>query len=125
MPLHEIFKILGDAGLLGVSMPEKYGGLNLSYLANLKVMYALASIENGGLPMAIGVQTDMATPALANHGSNFLKENFLKPCITGDMVSSIGVSEPHAGSDVANIKSTAVYDSKTDEYIINGGKIWT
>lgn len=125
MPLHEIFKILGDAGLLGVSMPEEYGGLNLSYRANLEVMYALASTRNGGLPMAIGVQTDMATPALANHGSHFLKENFLKPAIAGDMVSCIGVSEPHAGSDVANIKSTATYDPKTDEYIINGGKIWT
>ena len=58
--------------------------------------------------MAIGVQSDMCTPALANFGSHELREQFLAPSIAGDMVGSIGVSETGAGSDVANIKTTAV-----------------
>ena len=124
-PLHEIFKLLGNNGLLGISMPEKYGGLNLPYHVNMDIIYEIGGIRNGSLPMAIGVQTDMSTPALAKYGNDYLKENFLAPAIAGDLVSCIGVSEHHAGSDVANIKTTAKYDAKTDEFVINGGKIWT
>ena len=72
--------------------------------------------------MSIGVQTDMATPALARFGSDEMKREFLAPSIAGDMVACIGVSEPGAGSDVASIKTTARSDG--DDYIINGGKMW-
>jgi citronellyl-CoA dehydrogenase len=72
--------------------------------------------------MAIGVQTDMATPALARFGSDELRRQFLTPAIAGDMVCSIGVSEPHAGSDVAAIKTTA--RKRGDDYVINGTKMW-
>ncbi|KZY79579.1 acyl-CoA dehydrogenase, partial [Oleiphilus sp. HI0071] len=76
----------------------------------------------GGVPLAIGVQTDMCTPALARFGSNELREEFLVPSISGDMIGCIGVSEPSAGSDVAAIKTTAKKDG--DDYIINGTKMW-
>ena len=72
--------------------------------------------------MAIGVQTDMATPALARFGSDEVRREFLKPAIAGDAVACIGVSEPGAGSDVAGIKTSARSDG--DDYIINGGKMW-
>jgi citronellyl-CoA dehydrogenase len=72
--------------------------------------------------MAIGVQTDMATPALARFGSDALREEFLAPAISGDAVACIGVSEPGAGSDVAAIKTTARSDG--DDYVIDGGKMW-
>lgn len=72
--------------------------------------------------MSIGVQTDMATPALARFGSDEMKREFLAPSIAGDMVACIGVSEPGAGSDVASIKTTARSDG--DDYVINGGKMW-
>ena len=77
----------------------------------------------GGVPMAIGVQTDMATPALARFGSDAAKEDFLRPSISGDYVACLGVSEVGSGSDVASIKTTARKDG--DDYIINGGKMWT
>jgi citronellyl-CoA dehydrogenase len=64
----------------------------------------------------------MATPALARYGSDELRKEFLAPAIAGDYVASIAVSEPHAGSDVANIKTTAVKDG--DDYVINGTKMW-
>jgi citronellyl-CoA dehydrogenase len=82
----------------------------------------LGAVRCGGVPMAIGVQTNMATPALASFGNDDIKKEFLKPAIAGDMVCSIAVSEPHAGSDVAAIKTTAVADG--DDYIINGSKMW-
>jgi len=72
--------------------------------------------------MAIGVQTDMATPALARFGSDEVRREFLAPSIAGDFVACIGVSEPGAGSDVASIKTTARSDG--DDYVINGGKMW-
>ena len=73
--------------------------------------------------MAIGVQTDMATPALARFGSDEVKKEFLAPSISGDYVACLGVSEVGAGSDVASIKTAARKDG--DDYVINGGKMWT
>lgn len=65
-------------------------------------------IDCGGIPMAIGVQCDMCTPALTNFGSDELKRNFLAPNIAGDFIGCLGVSEVGAGSDVASVTTTAV-----------------
>jgi citronellyl-CoA dehydrogenase len=82
----------------------------------------LGHIRCGGVPMAIGVQTDMATPALARFGSDELRREFLAPAIAGEMVACVGVSEPGAGSDVAAIRTTARRDG--GDYVINGAKMW-
>jgi citronellyl-CoA dehydrogenase len=121
-PTHEVFKKMGDLGLLGVSKPEEYGGLGLDYSYNLAVAEELGLCECGGVPLSIGVQTDMATPALARFGSDELCREFLTPAIAGDKVASIAVSEPQAGSDVAGIKTRA--DKDGEDYIINGTKMW-
>ncbi len=121
-PAHEVFKKLGSLGYLGLTKPEAYGGAGLDYSYAVVMAEALGHIQCGGLPMAIGVQTDMATPALARFGSDALRQEFLAPAIAGDMVACIGVSEPGAGSDVAAVKTTARKDG--DDYIINGGKMW-
>ena len=121
-PAHELFKKLGDLGLLGIAKPQAYGGMGLDYSYQVVFSEELGRIRCGGVPMAIGVQTDMATPALAKFGSDELKREFLAPAVSGDAVCSIGVSEPHAGSDVAAIKTTARKDG--DDYIINGTKMW-
>ena len=121
-PAHELFKKLGDHGLLGVNKPEEYGGMGLDYSYAVVLAEALGRINCGGVPMAIGVQTDMCTPALAKFGSEELKKEFLAPSIAGDLVGCIGVSEPEAGSDVAQIRTTAKRDG--DDWVINGGKMW-
>ena len=121
-PAHEVFKKLGSLGYLGLTKPEAFGGAGLDYSYAVVMAEALGHIQCGGLPMAIGVQTDMATPALARFGSDALRQEFLAPAIAGDMVACIGVSEPGAGSDVAAVKTTARKDG--DDYIINGGKMW-
>lgn len=122
-PAHALFKKLGQAGLLGVNKPEAYGGLGLDYSYALATALELGHIRCGAIPMAIGVQTDMATPALAKHGSHALREQFLRPSIAGDMVACLGVSEAGAGSDVAAITTVARKDGA--DYVINGGKFWT
>lgn len=121
-PAHDVFKKMGDLGLLGIHKPTEYGGMGLDYSYQIVFSEELGRIRCGGVPMAIGVQTDMATPALARFGSDELRREFLVPSITGEAVFSIGVSEPHAGSDVSAIKTTARKDG--DDYIINGTKMW-
>ena len=121
-PAHEVFKGLGELGLLGLTKPEAFGGAGLDYSYGMAMAETLGHIHCGGVPMAIGVQTDMATPALARFGSDELKREFLAPAIAGDMVGCIGVSEPAAGSDVAGIKSFARKDG--DDYVISGQKMW-
>ncbi|UXD86218.1 acyl-CoA dehydrogenase family protein [Thalassolituus hydrocarboniclasticus] len=121
-PAHELFKKMGNLGLLGISKPESAGGLGLDFSYEMAAAEEMGGIFCGGVPMAIGVQTCMATPAIARFGSDYLKENFLAPAVAGDMVASIGVSEPGAGSDVAAVKTTAKKDG--DDYIINGTKMW-
>ena len=121
-PAHEVFKKLGDLGLLGLTKPADYGGMALDYSYSVVMAEALGDCDCGGVPMAIGVQTDMATPALARFGSDELRREFLAPAISGDAVGCIGVSEPGAGSDVASIKTTARKDG--GDYVINGGKMW-
>ena len=121
-PAHKVFKGLGDLGLLGLTKPEAFGGAGLDYSYSLLMAETLGHICCGGVPMAIGVQTDMCTPALARFGSDALREQFLAPAIAGDMVGCIGVSEPGAGSDVSGVKSHARKDG--DDYVITGQKMW-
>jgi len=121
-PAKEVFRKLGALGMLGVSKPVEYGGLGLDYSYSMAMAEALGHIRCGGVPMAIGVQTDMATPALARFGSDALRREFLAPAISGEAVACVGVSEPGAGSDVAAIRTTARKDG--GDYIINGSKMW-
>ncbi|MEQ5834653.1 citronellyl-CoA dehydrogenase [Marinobacter sp. NFXS9] len=121
-PIHDVFGKLGKLGLLGIHKPEEFGGMGLDYSYNLVVAEELGTAHCGGVPLAVGVQTDMCTPALARFGSDELKREFLAPAIAGEMVGCIGVSEVGAGSDVAGMKTTARKDG--DDYVINGAKMW-
>jgi len=121
-PSHALFKKMGDLGLLGVKYPEAYGGLGLDFSYSMVMAEALGAATCGGVPMAIGVHTDMCTPALARFGSDGLRREFLVPSIAGDFVGCLGVSEPGGGSDVAAVKTTARKEG--GDYIINGSKMW-
>jgi citronellyl-CoA dehydrogenase len=121
-PAHDLFRKMGRQGYLGINKPAKYGGLGLDYSYQLAFIESLGHIACGGVPMGIGVQTDMATPALARFGSEALCREFLVPSITGEMVACVGISEVGAGSDVAAIKTTARKDG--GDYVIDGGKMW-
>ncbi|MDM0038580.1 acyl-CoA dehydrogenase family protein [Variovorax sp. J22G21] len=121
-PAHQVFKRMGALGLLGLNKPEAYGGAGLDYSYAMALAEAVGHVNCGGVPMAIGVQTDMCTPALARFGSDELRREFLAPAIAGETVGCIGVSEPGAGSDVAGLKSQARKDG--DDYLISGQKMW-
>jgi len=125
-PAHQVFKGMGELGLLGLDKPVENGGAGLDFSYAAVFAEALADINCGGIPMATGVQTDMATPALARRGSAELRAEFLAPAIAGDYVACLGVSEVGSGSDVASIKTKArKVGGDGGDYIINGGKMWT
>lgn len=119
-PLHDLFKKMGDLGFLGIRYDPEYGGAGLDYWFETVLLEEIGRIHGMGVATAIAVQTNMATPAIAEFGSDYLKETYLKPAIAGDMVSAIAVTEPDAGSDVFALKTRAVRDG--DHYVINGSK---
>ncbi|GAA4652722.1 citronellyl-CoA dehydrogenase [Kistimonas scapharcae] len=121
-PAHELFGKLGKLGLLGIAKPEAWGGMGLDYSYQMVFAEELGLSRAGGVALAIGVQTDMATPALARFATDDLKEEFLAPAIRGEQVACIAVSEPGAGSDVAGLKTWARKDG--NDYVINGTKMW-
>ena len=121
-PAHEVFKKAGKLGLLGVNKPKAYGGMGLDYSYQMCVIEELGTCRGGSVPMALGVQMDMATPALARWGSDELRREFLAPAIAGEAVTSIAVSEVSGGSDVAALKTFARKDGS--DYVINGSKMW-
>ena len=121
-PAHELFPTLGAVGLLGLEYEEAYGGMAADHSFTLVAGEEMGRISCGGVPMAIAVQMSMATPALARYGSAELKEAYLAPSIRGELVASVAVTEPDAGSDVAGIRTRAVRDG--DEWVINGSKLY-
>ncbi|MGC8462624.1 MAG: acyl-CoA dehydrogenase family protein [Acidimicrobiales bacterium] len=121
-PAHQVFRVLGEAGLLGIEYDPAYGGQGADHSYTAVLGEELGRIDCGGVPMAISVQTDMATPALHRFGSHELKERYLAPAIRGEHVASIAVTEPDAGSDVAGLRTRAVRDG--DEWVVNGTKLY-
>ena len=121
-PAHQVIKVLGDAGLLGISRPEAYGGLGLDYTYEIVAAEEMGYIAANGVSTSVGVQMNMCTPALAKHGSDDLREAWLRPSIAGDLLGAIGVSEAGSGSDVSSVKTYARRDG--GDYVINGSKMW-
>jgi citronellyl-CoA dehydrogenase len=121
-PAHELFPKLAAVGLLGLEYEEAYGGTAADHSFTVIAGEEMGRISCGGVPMAMAVQMSMATPALARYGSPELKEKFLAPSIRGELVASVAVTEPDAGSDVAGIRTRAVRDG--DEWVINGAKLY-
>ena len=121
-PLKKLFKKMGKLGFLGIRYDPKYGGQGLDYWYETVFLEELGHIKALGLAVAITVQTNMATPAIDEFGSEFLKQTYLKAAIEGKKVGAIAVTEPGAGSDVAALATTA--ERRSNHYVINGSKMY-
>jgi citronellyl-CoA dehydrogenase len=121
-PAHELFPRLAEVGLLGLEYDPAYGGQGADHSYTVIYGEEIGRTGCGGIPMAISVQTDMATPSLHRFGSHELKQRYLAPALRGEMVTAIAVTEPDAGSDVAAIRTRATRDG--DEWVINGTKLY-
>ncbi|WP_373048919.1 acyl-CoA dehydrogenase family protein [Vulgatibacter sp.] len=118
----EVFRKAGEMGLLGIRHSLEAGGAGLDYWYVVVLTEELVRSENAGVNMALLVQAEMATPIIDAIGTPEQKELFLEPAIRGEKIAALGISEPNAGSDVANIRTTARRDG--DDYVINGSKMW-
>ena len=113
---------MGELGFLGVEYDEKYGGAGADFLTTMVLCEEMARSRCGSLAMAVGVQTDMASPHLYWTGSEALKTRYLPGICAGRSLCCIAVTEPGGGSDVAAIKTRAVRDG--DDYVLNGSKMF-
>jgi citronellyl-CoA dehydrogenase len=118
----EVFSKLADLGCLGIRFGEDVGGLGLDWWYTVAFIEGLAYSRNAGLMMSVLVDTDMATPIIHEIGTAEQKAEFLAPTVRGEKVACLGVTEPGAGSDVANIRTTARRDG--GDYVINGAKTY-
>jgi acyl-CoA dehydrogenase len=117
-----VFTKLGDAGYLGLAYPEEVGGQGGDYISTLVLKEEMARCGSGGVGMAVAVQTDMATPPILKFGTKEQIDAYLRPAIKGTKIACLGITEPGAGSDVANIQTLAVRDGS--DWVINGLKIF-
>src|SRR5262245_11543389 len=118
----KLYRKMGELGMLGICYDPKWGGGGLDWSFTAVMYEELVRADNAGVVMGISVQTDMATPSLHQFGTDDLRRRYLTPAIKGEMVASIAVTEPDAGSDVAAIKTRAVRDG--DHWVLNGSKIY-
>lgn len=121
-PLHDVLRGLAALGAIGLEYDPADGGQGADHLFTVVLGEELGRLPCGGVPLAISVQTDMATPSLARHGTPELKERYLRPALTGEHVAAIAVTEPDAGSDVAGLRTRARREG--DEWVIDGTKLY-
>ena len=118
----DVFRKLGQIGLLGMRHPVEYGGTNLGPLASIVFAEELGRSTYGGVPASVLVHTDMSATHISRRGSETQKRQYLPQIISGEKIVAIAVTEPGAGSDVARLKTRAVRDG--NDYVINGSKIY-
>ncbi len=119
-----VFTRMGELGFLGLDKPTEYSGQGGDYYSSLVLAEELVHAHCGGLAMGLAVQTDMALPPILAFGSEEQKQAWAAPAIRGEKILCLGITEPDAGSDVAGIKTRAVRDEGTGEYVINGAKTY-
>jgi acyl-CoA dehydrogenase len=117
-----VFKRMGDLGLLGLRYPAEYGGQGGDWGHAIVLAEEMARCGSGGVGMAVAVQTEMGSPLILRYGTKGQKDRYLLPSIKGEKIVCLGISEPNAGSDVANIETMARPDG--DGWAITGRKIF-
>jgi citronellyl-CoA dehydrogenase len=119
-----VFERMGELGFLGLDKPTAYGGQGGDYYSSLVLAEEIVHAHCGGLAMGLAVQTDMAMPPILAFGTEEQKREWAVPAISGKKILCLGITEPDAGSDVSGIKTRAVHDEATGEYVINGSKTY-
>lgn len=116
----DIFLKFGEMGFFGLTQEEKYSGSNLDFWYDVIFIEEISKTNSGGFGASISAHPYLSMSHLKHEASDFLKEKYLRKAIAGEYVGALAITEPHAGSDVAGIKTTAI--KKDDKYIINGSK---
>lgn len=117
----QLWRKLGEQGLLGITVEESYGGSGMGYLAHMVAMEEI-SRASGGIGLSYGAHSNLCVNQLRKNGSEEQKKRYLPKLCSGEHVGSLAMSEPGAGSDVVSMKLRA--ERKGDHFVLNGNKMW-
>ncbi|MGH7665151.1 MAG: acyl-CoA dehydrogenase family protein, partial [Gemmatimonadaceae bacterium] len=118
-----VIRAVAEAGLLGLTIPKRYGGLGLSATGYARV-FAEVSATDPSLAVLIGVHCGLGARAIVMFGSDAQKERYLPPLARGEMLAAYALTEPETGSDAQNIRTTAERATDGSRWLLNGRKIW-
>ena len=117
----DLWRKMGDLGILGITVPEEYGGAGLGYLAHCVAMEEI-SRASASVGLSYGAHSNLCVNQLKLNGSEAQKKKYLPKLVSGEHVGALAMSEPGSGSDVVSMKLRA--DFKGDHYVLNGNKMW-
>src|SRR2546427_1277090 len=117
----DLWRKMGELGVLGITVSEEYGGTNLGYLAHMVAMEEV-SRASASVGLSYGAHSNLCVNQLHRNGSPAQKDRYLPKLVSGEHVGALAMSEPNAGSDVVSMKLRA--DKKGDRYVLNGSKMW-
>jgi alkylation response protein AidB-like acyl-CoA dehydrogenase len=117
----EVFKEMGKLGLMGVLVPEQYGGAGLSYFEYKSIIEEIAKVC-GSIGLSLAAHNSLCTGHILYYGNDIQKQKYLPKLATGEWIGAWGLTEPNTGSDAGNMKCVAVKDG--DNWVLNGTKCW-
>jgi alkylation response protein AidB-like acyl-CoA dehydrogenase len=118
-----VIRAFAEIGMLGLTIPKKYGGLELSSSAYARIFETLSTVD-ASLAVLVGVHCGLGSKAIVLHGNDQQKERYLPPLARGDFLAAYALTEPDVGSDAQNIKTTATLSKDESHWRLNGRKIW-
>ncbi|HPY39287.1 MAG TPA: acyl-CoA dehydrogenase family protein, partial [Thiolinea sp.] len=118
---NQLWPKFGEMGLLGVTVPEEYGGSGMGYLAHMIAMEEI-SRASASIGLSYGAHSNLCVNQINRNGNDAQKRQYLPKLISGEHIGALAMSEPNAGSDVVSMRMRA--EKKGDKYVLNGTKMW-
>jgi len=118
---NQLWPQLGEMGLLGVTVPEQFGGADMGYLAHVVAMEEI-SRASAGIGLSYGAHSNLCVNQIRKNGNDAQREKYLPKLVSGEHIGALAMSEPNAGSDVVSMKLRA--EKQGDHYVLNGNKMW-
>lgn len=118
---NHLWRKMGDIGLLGITVSEEFGGVDMGYLAHTVAMEEI-SRASGGIGLSYGAHSNLCVNQIFKNGTPAQRQAYLPKLVSGEHIGALAMSEPNAGSDVVSMKLRA--EKKGDQYVLNGNKMW-